>query len=119
MASTYRHAGKEGPFFALQSIDILDEVRIGEQRVEGEEEEVQRDHRGCEQTHGGETQRYCSTSPGNPRETFPRDLRDFRMLYINSFSTSIFRAAMINEYLVFIQHFWNLQYFIVEYWWSY
>ena len=36
------------PFSALQLLDRVAEIRIGEQRVEGEEGGVQRDHHGCE-----------------------------------------------------------------------
>ena len=32
--------GKKGPFFALQSVNLLSEIRIGEQRMEGEERKL-------------------------------------------------------------------------------
>ena len=78
---------------------------MGEQQVEAEEGELQRDHRGCE--HRCTAVR--ATSPGNPRETFPRDLWDFRMLYINSYAALIFRAVLDNKYSVCIKHVLILQ----------
>ena len=39
---------KKVRFFTLQPVILLDGVRIDEQWVGGEEEGVQRDHRGCE-----------------------------------------------------------------------
>ena len=65
------------------------------------------------QTHGGQSD--CSTSPGKPRETFPRGLRGFRMLRINSSAALIFRAVMQKEYLMCKKHILILLYFIVEY----
>ena len=92
---------------------MFDKIRIVEQWVDGEEGGVQRDHRGCE--HRRTAVSDCSTSPGNPRETFPEYLPDFRMLYINSYAALIFRAAMNNEYMVCIKHVLILQYFIIEF----
>ena len=65
------------------------------------------------QTHGGESD--CSTSPGNSRETFRRYLRKLRMLYINSCTTPILRAAVNNKYMACNRHVLILQYFIVEF----
>ena len=95
-------------------IDTVAEIRIGEQRVEGEEGGVQRDHRGYKQRTTARAT-VQSTSPGNPRETFPRYLRKLRMLYINSCTTPIFRAAMNNKYMACNRHVLILQYFIVEF----
>ena len=39
---------QERSLLPLQWVDVFDEIRIGEQWVEGEEGGVQRDHRGCE-----------------------------------------------------------------------
>ena len=69
------------------------------------------------QTHGGESD--CSTSTGNPRETFPRDLRDFRMLRINSYTALIFRAATDNKYMAYNKHVLILQYFMAAYQYNY
>ena len=110
MACAQGHTGKKGPIFTLQSIDRVIEIRIGEQWVESEEGGVQRLRT---QTHGGESD--CSTSPGSSRETLRRYLRKPRMLYINSCTTSIFRAAMVIKYVVYNKRFVILQYFIDEY----
>ena len=64
------------------------------------------------QMHVGESD--CSTSPGKPRKTFPRYLRDFRMSHIKLYASLIFRAAMYNEYMPYNKHVVILQYFIVE-----
>ena len=110
MACAQGRTGKKGPFFTLQSIDRAIEIRIGEQWVESKEGGVQRLRT---QTHGGESD--CSTSPGSSRETLRRYLRKPRMLYINSCTTSIFRAAMVIKYVVYNKRFVILQYFIDEY----
>ena len=39
---------RKAPFSALQLLDRVAEIRIGEQRAEGEEGGLRRDHRGCE-----------------------------------------------------------------------
>ena len=65
------------------------------------------------QTHDGESD--CSTSPGSFRDISRRYLRNFRMLYINSDTAPIFRAAMQNRYLEYNKCVLILQYFIVEF----
>ena len=105
---------QERSLLPLQSVDVFEEIRIGEQWVEGEEGGVPRDHRGCEHRRTA-VRNDCSTSPGNRRETFPRYLRKLRMLYINSCTTPILRAAVNNKYMACNRHVLILQYFIVEF----
>ena len=69
------------------------------------------------QTHDGESD--CSTSPGSFRDISRRYLRNFRMLYINSDTAPIFRAAMHKRYLEYNKHVLILLCFIVEYQLSY
>ena len=78
---------------------------------------AERPSRSRTQTHSGESD--CSTLSGKVRQTFPRHLRDFKTLHINSFPTLIVRAAVNIKYLVCIKHVLILQYFIARYWQSY
>ena len=64
MACAQGRTGKKGPFFTLQSIDRAIEIRIGEQRVEGEEGGPQRDHGGCERRRTEATVQLRPEGPG-------------------------------------------------------
>ena len=87
-------------------------VRMGEQRVEGEEGGVQRDHRGCKHTRTV-VKATVQLRPEAPGKHFRRYPRNFRMPYINSCTTPIFRAAMHKTYLVYNKHILILLYFMV------
>ena len=91
---------------------------MGEQRVEGEEGGVQRDHRGCKHTRAA-VKATVQLRPEAPGKHFRWYLRNFRMPYINSYTAPIFRAAMQKEYLVYNKHILILMYFITEYKLSY
>ena len=83
--------------------------------MEGEERKgVERPLQLRAQVHSGEND--CSTVPGNSRKTFPRYLRDFRMLNINSFFTPTFRATMYKVLLSYNKSILILVYFIDAYW---
>ena len=101
-------------FFALQPVIVLDGIRIGEQWVGGEEGGVQRDHGGCEHRRTA-VRATVQLRPENPGKHSPRDLQDFRMLRINSYTALIFRAATNNKYMAYNKHVLILQYFMAAY----
>ena len=64
---------QERSLLPLQSVDVFEEIRIGEQWVEGEEGGVQRDHGGCEhrRTAARATFSFPRKLPGNIPEVSP------------------------------------------------